>query len=331
MKIGITYDLREEYLAMGYSEEETVEFDRPDTIEGIEQAVQQMGYETERIGHIKKLASLLVQGNRWDLVFNIAEGVHGFGREAQVPCLLEAYGLPYTFSDPLRQTLTLHKGMTKHVIRDLGIPTPDFLVVKEESEVERLCLPFPVFAKPVAEGTGRGINEDSKVHNITELRKVCRGLLETYQQPVLVETFLPGRELTVGITGTGKKAKVMGVMEVLLQANAERDIYTYSNKAHYEDRVKYRVIDGVVAEESADVALRSWRGLGCFDGGRIDLRMDAQGVPNFLEVNPLPGLNPQHSDLPILCRLAGISYLTLIREIVESALERVKERVKGVL
>ena len=118
MKIGITYDLRDDYIAEGYTEEETAEFDHPRTIAAIEDTLQSLGYETDRIGHIRALARRLVAGNRWDLVFNIAEGLRGFGREAQVPALLDAWEIPYTFSDPLVLSLTLHKGLTKRVIRD---------------------------------------------------------------------------------------------------------------------------------------------------------------------------------------------------------------------
>ena len=121
MKIGITYDLRSEYLAMGFSDDETAEFDRDDTIAAIENTLQALGHETERIGHIKQLAAALVAGKRWELVFNIAEGMYGIGREAQVPALLDAYAIPYTFSDPLVMSLTLDKAMTKRVLRDAGV------------------------------------------------------------------------------------------------------------------------------------------------------------------------------------------------------------------
>ena len=150
MKIGITYDLRNDYLAEGYGEEETAEFDHPKTIAAIEAALRDLGYETDRIGHIRALAKRLVAGQRWDLVFNIAEGLRGFGREAQVPALLDAYDIPYTFSDPLVLTLTLHKGMMKRVIRDLGIPTPAFAVVESPEEIAGVRLPFPLFVKPIA-------------------------------------------------------------------------------------------------------------------------------------------------------------------------------------
>jgi D-alanine-D-alanine ligase len=325
MSIGITYDLRHEYLAAGYSEEETAEFDRLETIETLEQTLQGLGYETERIGNVRQLASRLAAGARWELVFNIAEGLHGIAREAQVPALLDAFAIPYTFSDPLVLALSLHKGMTKHVVRALGIPTPDFAVIETEADMARVDLPWPVFVKPIAEGTSKGISGASKVGSRTALDTVCRALLHQFRQPVLVETFLPGRELTVGIVGTGEQASVLGVMEVFLQAQAEPGIYSYANKALYETRVHYDLVCDAMSDEAADLALRTWRGLGCRDGGRVDLRCDAQGRPFFLEVNPLPGLNREHSDLPILCRLLGLPYERLISTILASAKRRLAE------
>ena len=230
MKIGITYDLRDDYLAEGFGEEETAEFDHPKTIAAIEEALRDLGYETDRIGHIRALAKRLVAGGRWDLVFNIAEGLRGFGREAQVPALLDAYDIPYTFSDPLLLTLTLHKGMTKRVIRDLGIPTPAFAVVESPEEIAGVQLPFPLFAKPIAEGTGKGVTAASKITSRAELEGVCLTLLETFRQPVLVEAFLPGREFTVGIIGTGAEAFAPAVLEVRFLEKAEQEVYSYINK-----------------------------------------------------------------------------------------------------
>lgn len=322
MKIGITYDLRHEYLAAGYSEEATAEFDRLETIEALDQTLQGLGYTTERVGHVRQLAARLVEGARWDMVFNIAEGLYGFGREAQVPALLDAYGIPYTFSDPLVLSLALHKAMTKRVVRSLGIPTPRFAVVECEADIAQVDLPLPLFAKPVAEGTSKGISAASKICSQQELSTVCCGLLHTYRQPILVETFLPGREFTVGLVGTGTQARALGVMEVLLLDEAEPEVYSYANKALYENRVRYRLIDDVLAAQATEVALRAWRGLGCRDAGRVDLRCDAHVRPYFLEVNPLPGLHPEHSDLPILCSLLGITYETLLQMIMESATQR---------
>ena len=165
MLIGLTYDLRQEYLAAGFSDEETGEFDRPDTVAAIEAALGTLGHETSRIGHARQLVARLAAGDRWDLVFNIAEGLAGVAREAQIPAILDVYGIACTFSDPLVMALTLHKGLTKTVVAAAGIPTPAFAVVESTAAAERVELPYPLFAKPVAEGTGKGVSPASKVRD----------------------------------------------------------------------------------------------------------------------------------------------------------------------
>lgn len=228
MLIGLTYDLRAEYLAAGYSEEETAEFDRPDTIDAIDQALQQLGHKTDRIGHVRQLVGRLAQGDRWDLVVNIAEGLFGIAREAQIPAVLDAYQIPYTFSDPLIMALALDKGMCKVVARHGGVPTPDFAIVRQPADADWIDMPFPLFAKPLAEGTGKGITPASKVKDQASLGKVCRELLERFHQPVLVERYLPGREFTVGLTGTGDEARVVGTLEIVLLPGAEAEVYSYA-------------------------------------------------------------------------------------------------------
>ena len=325
LKIGITYDLRDDYLKEGFGFEETAEFDLPDTIKAIQKVILDNGYQADRIGNIKALARRLVAGNRWDLVFNIAEGMYGFGREAQVPALLEAYNIPYTFSDPLGHAVSLHKGMTKQILRDLGIPTPDFAVINNVKEIENVNLPFPLFAKPVAEGTGKGITAFSKIINRKNLHKVCKHLLKTFQQPVLVETYLPGREFTVGLLGTGKDARALGALEVILKPAAEKNAYSYENKEHYDKLVEYVLVSDDEALQAMEISLTAWRGLDLKDAGRIDLRSNAYEVPHFMEVNSLAGLNPVRSDLPILCSKIGMSYHKLISAIIKSALKRMKK------
>lgn len=322
MNIGLTYNLRADYLARGFSPEETAEFDSPETVDGIESALRSLGFSVERIGGIESLAPMLCAGKRWDMVFNIAEGMKGVAREAQIPALLDAYGIPYTFSDPMVLSLCLHKAMTKRVVRDLGLNTPDFAVVRDIEDTLRVALPFPLFAKPLAEGTSKGVHGDSIIRDRRELEAVCRELLAEFDQPVLVETFLPGREFTVGLIGTGRETQVLAVMEVVLGGEAEQGVYSYINKAEYERLVSYRLADDAEAAASAALALAAWQGLECRDAGRVDVRVDANGRAAFIEVNPLPGLNPRHSDLPIMCRLKGISYENLIGRIMASALVR---------
>ncbi|MBN2468437.1 MAG: D-alanine--D-alanine ligase [Deltaproteobacteria bacterium] len=322
MNIGITYDLRDDYLAEGLSEEAVAEFDRKETIDAIEETLVSLEHSTARIGNVKALTERLAAGERWDLVFNIAEGLNGFGREAQVPALLDAYTIPYTFSDPLVLSITLHKAIAKTIVRSLGLPTPDFFVVTEISDLELAISRFPAFVKPVAEGTGKGITAASKVLDQRQLVSVCGEMLDAFRQPVLVETYLPGREVTVGVLGTGKEAMSLGVMEISLRNHAECDVYSYGNKERCEDLVTYCRVTDPMAKRAEEIALTIWRAIGGRDAGRIDFRADVDGVPNFMEVNPLAGLHPAHSDLCIIASQAGMSYQKLIKSIVESAMGR---------
>lgn len=324
MIIGLTYDLRDEYLQMGFSEDETAEFDREDTISSIENTLAELGYQTDRIGHIKNLVSRLNQGDRWDLVFNIAEGMYGAGREAQVPALLDAYRIPYVFSGPLVLALTLDKALTKIVVKDAGVATPDHAVVHNRADIQKVKLPYPLFVKPLAEGTGKGIDPDSVIFNPEQLEKKCTELLDKYLQPVLVETYLSGREFTAGIVGTGEEARCIGVIEIILKDNAEKGVYSYVNKEECEERIIYSLCDQDAVDVCSALALQAWKCLQAEDGGRVDIRFDHKGNPHFLEINPLAGMHPEHSDLPILAGLYGIPYLELMRMIMDSAVRKIK-------
>jgi D-alanine-D-alanine ligase len=326
MVTGITYDLRDEYRAAGYSEEETAEFDSPATVQAIADTLGELGHEVVRIGNARELIHRLTIGQRWDLVFNIAEGLHGYAREAQVPVLLEMYDIPYTFSDPLLLSICLHKGMAKHIIRDLGIPTPEFVIVEEKQDIDDIQIPFPLFVKPVAEGTGKGITAASKICSKEQLYHQCLTLLKKYRQPVIVEHFLPGREFTIGILGTGRNARVIGVLEVILNTQAEKHVYSYINKEQCDELVTYHLSSDRYAEMAGRTALKAWQGLGCRDAGRIDLRQNEEGIPCVIEINPLAGLHPSHSDLPMICAFTGMTYRDLIAGIVESASTHMKDK-----
>jgi D-alanine-D-alanine ligase len=325
MKIGFTYDLRADYLAQGFGEEETAEFDQPGTIDAIAGAIESLGHTVDRIGAARALVQRLAKGDRWDLVFNIAEGLSGFGREAQVPAILDVYGIPYTFAEPLAAAVTLHKSWCKDVVRAAGVPTADAALIESLDDLERVRLPLPLLAKPVAEGTGKGVTPRSVVRANGDLADVVGALLARYRQPVLLERFLPGREFTVGVLGTGVSARALGTLEIVLKRDAEPDVYSYVNKEECESLVEYRPVsnaDAVVAE-SERIAVHAWRVLGCRDGGRVDLRCDESGRPFFLEVNPLAGLHPSHSDLPMIATSVGMPYVDLVRAILDSAAARI--------
>ena len=324
MKLGLTYDLREDWRSDGFSEQEIAEFDRSDTIDHLEHAARAFGFEVDRVGRARALQSRLATGDRWDLVLNISEGLLGFGRESLVPTLLDGERIPYVFSDPLVCAMTLHKGVTKRFLRDHGIRTPDFAVVRRPEDLAGLELDYPLFAKPVAEGSSKGIFQQSRCRGPHELATTVTDLLQRYRQPVLVETFLPGAEVTVGILGSGDHARCLGVLAVSLKPEADQGIYTYENKERCEELVEYTLADSTATHAAAEIALAAWRALGARDGGRVDLRADAEGRFSFLEANPLPGLHPEHSDLPILAGLVGMPYEKLIGEILESAMRRVR-------
>ncbi|HLX08249.1 MAG TPA: D-alanine--D-alanine ligase [Thermoanaerobaculia bacterium] len=326
LRIALAYDLKADYLAAGFSSEAVMEFDDEATVGGLAGALAALGHRPERVGRGVELARRLAAGERWDLVFNIAEGVSGRSREAQVPALCEMFEQAYTFSDPLTAALTLDKPLAKRVVRDLGLPTAPFAVVGDGAEADAVELPLPLFVKPIAEGSSKGVSGRSKVTCRDELRACCVELIAAFGQPVLVEAYLPGRELTVGIVGNfgnGGAARALATMEVTFVQGSDREFYTALNKGEYEERVHYALLDGEpVAVRAREIALAAYDALGCRDAGRVDLRCDADGEPQFLEINPLPGLHPVRSDLPIMCRLGGVGYPRLVEEILDAAARR---------
>ncbi len=322
MQIGFTYDLKDDYLREGFTADQAAEFDSTETIDGIAAVLTAAGHNVDRIGGGKALVGRLAAGERWDMVFNIAEGMNGTAREAMVPALLEAYGIPFTFASAAVLALCLDKAACKRVVASFGFKTAPFAEVKTLTDVDKITMPYPLFAKPVAEGTSKGITGLSKVDSRQELTKTCSELLTRYRQSVLVEKFLPGREFTVGILGTGSRARIVGNIEIIYGDKAEKGIYSYANKANYQDRITYVYATDAVARKTEETALAIYRCLDIRDAGRVDMRLDDDGEPCFIEVNPLAGLNPSVSDLPIIAYKQGMTFNRLIGEIVASACER---------
>lgn len=317
MRIGLVYDLIDDYLAEGYTEEEAAEFDSPFTIQSIENALRANGHAVERVGSMKKLTQALAEGRRWDLVFNIAEGMYGIGREAQVPAILDAYRIPYTFSHTDVMVVCMNKALAKTVVRVAGVNTADYAVAGRTGDAARVNLPYPLFVKPVAEGTSKGVSEKSCVRDRAELEAACADILARFQQPALIETFLPGREFTVGILGSGDRTRVIGVMEITMQATGDQTCYSYRNKV--EGHEIMTLCADADARAAGELAVAAWSALGCRGAGRVDVRFDAKGEPSFIEANPLAGLRPDYSELTVLAAQAGMTYESLIGAIVDEA------------
>ena len=321
MKVGLTYDLRSWYIDRGYSMDETAEFDKQETVDAIENSLKQMGHEPEPVGNTFQLIEALAAGKRWDIVFNIAEGLYGDGRESVVPAILDQYKIPYVFSGPVIMGLSLNKHLAKLVVASAGVPVSPGCLITEFKDVDKCNLNYPLFVKPVSEGTGKGITENSLVRSAEELSKMVKWILSEFHQPALVEEYLPGREFTVGLVGYGDEAVVIGGMEVICANNLP---YSVEVKENYQNYCKYKPLDGDIIGECKDVALGAWKALDAVDAGRVDLKADRNGKICFIEANPLAGLNPVHSDLPILARMYGTEYQTLLEMIMESAIKRMK-------
>ncbi len=256
---------------------------------------------------------------RPDLVFNIAAGIRHKGEQPLVAALLELSGIPYTGSSYATHTIATQKHLAKIVFQAMGLATPRFAVFSriESGDAGRIGLSYPLMVKPAWEGSSVGIGCSNLVYNCEELHKVVLSILTIYKQPALVEEFLPGREFTVAILGT-ENPTVLPIEEIVTR----EPIYTHTAKV--EDRVEYRWphLDQETVSAITSLAKDAYQALGCRDYARVDIRMDASGKPQLLEINTLPGLAPGYSELPRIAQKAGIPYTALINRIVDMAAER---------
>lgn len=326
LKIGLTYNLKRiDPKVTGRDVE--AEFDPPSTIEALAGALRTLGHEIVEIEATPEFLTVF-QSLDVDLVFNIAEGIKGRNREAQVPAILDLLGIPYTGSDPTTLAVALDKGLAKRLVRQEGIPTADFFLMMTGDEPIPARLSFPLIAKPVAEGSSKGIVTASVVRDEVQLRGKVREILAKYDQPAIIEAYLPGREFTVAILGD-ENPRALPPMEILFSDTAgDLPVYSFTNKLSADGTVNYKTpadVDPALGEELADVALRSFLTLGCRDVARVDLRCDGDGRVNFMECNPLPGMTPGWSDLCLIAEGAGMTYLDLVDEILTPAVKRLQQ------
>lgn len=340
MDIGIAFDLKTDFTSRpegsqagprGRSvpsaapDDFLEEYDSPATIEAIAGALERLGHRARPLGGGRRFLERVL-AEPPELVFNIAEGFGTRSREAHVPAVLEMLGIPYTHSDPLTLAVTLDKGVAKRLAASAGVRTPRFAVVSDPGQLSHLDLMLPVIAKPLWEGSSKGIRKSSRVADGAALEETVRRLLADYGEPVLVEEFLPGAEFTVGIVGTGRDARVIGALEIVPRlARPEEFVYSVEVKRNWEVEVEYHVPPrrpAEVVEEVERTALEAYQALDCRDLGRVDVRLDAAGRASFLEVNPLPGIHPVTGDLCILARGSGLAYDDLIAAVIASARRR---------
>jgi len=318
------------------------EWDSAETIDAVASALSAFG-DVIRIEANESLPERL-RAERPDIVFNIAEGLHGTNREAHVPAICEFFAIPYSGSDPFTLSLCLDKARTKDFLTAHGIPNARYVVIEDEASLVRLLAgesgsdstlsKFPLFVKPVHEGSSKGITEKNFVRDLGELEAQVRFLLETYDQPVIAEEFLPGAEFTCGVLGNGASAQVLPLVGMNFESLPAGALPIYGYEAKWVWDTPDEPLDifecparisPALQRSIEDVVLRAYRILGCRDWSRIDVRLDAKGRPNIVEVNPLPGILPNPEDnscLPKAARAAGLSYDELIQSALHHAAQR---------
>lgn len=338
LTVGLCYNLRSNYPRLpDEPEDASADCEEEATVEAVEAALAGVSREVVRFPYGPNLLDDF-RKRPVDIVFNIAEGWRGRNRESHVPCLLEMLGIPYTGSDALTLGITMDKALCKRLAVAVGIPTAPFLEIRRLEQLNGLSLvegcegeaclaptfPLPAFVKPNWEGSSKGVRYSSVVEDEGSLKERVAWCLEAYKQPVLVEKLLPGREFTVGILGN-EDPKAFPVGEIHFFQATKEEALAAGEGARFKPGRELEApakIPSHFARQLQQVALTIYRALRCRDVGRVDFRCDEQGNPCFLEINALPGLNPEYSMLPLVAKGGGVGYEQLVRGILCSALER---------
>lgn len=324
MRVGLSYNVKPADPPAHLPEDAFEEYDSEATVGHLCNALSALGHEVLHLGAGPGIIEALSRA-RPDIVFNIAEGEGGRCREAHVPALLELLGIPYVGSDPLTLCVTLDKPVAKRLVASGGFPTPKFRTFRSADAFTDAGLSYPVIVKPAFEGSSKGVRRSSRAAAPAQAREMVEFVTGTYRQDAIVEEFVAGPEATVGILGN-EEPRVIGVMEIApKKVRNEEFVYSLEVKRDWENQVEYRcppTFPAAVTSAIERCALGIYRLLGCRDFSRIDFRIDAKGIPQFIECNPLPGLSPGYGDLPIMADRMGMPYRSLISEILSHALSR---------
>jgi len=321
--VGISYNLKKGIPSD--VEDAEAEYDSYDTIEAISNVFKAQGAKVAALEADSNFVERLKDA-QVDIVFNIAEGTYGRGREAHIPSILNFLNIPFTGSDETTLCLSLDKALTIRYLSTFQIDTPAYCVINSCDYKTDFNLKFPLIVKPDYEGSGKGISDLAVVENEEQLNSMIERELQNYKQPILVEEYIEGREFTVGILGNGPEMYVFEPMEICcLCDKGKNGIYSYNVKKNYKKYVEYKCpssLDRVTAERMKNIAAKIYTALDCRDFSRIDFRLSEDGVIYFIEINPLPGLAPGYSDYPMLAEFCGMDYQTLILSILNSAIKR---------
>jgi len=333
MKIGLSYDLKESVaLESGSPEDALEEYDSAATVELIARSLKSHGDSVVMLGGGRDFLHNIIS-EPIDFVFNIAEGRGNYrSREAQVPSVLEMLGIPYSGSDPQCLSICLDKPLTKTLVAAAGVSTPQFCIVADVSQLNEVSweqYSFPVIIKPAYEGSSKGIRQASLAENPDDADALVAHLIDSYRQPMMVEEFITGEEVTVGIVGNSPPG-IIGTMRVVPRQKYNRFIYSLEVKRDWQTLVDYecpaRLSEETLGAINAS-SLKAFEALGCRDFARLDFRVNSDGTPFFIEINPLPGLGT-HSDLYIMATKMGLDHAQLVGGILDAALQRYPQCVR---
>ncbi|MGC8972379.1 MAG: D-alanine--D-alanine ligase family protein [bacterium] len=328
MKVALAFNKKPEEITIEDDEppDRYAEFDPPRTIEAITKALISLGHKVFPLEADEFFVERLKETSP-DIVFNIAEGIRGESRESHVPAILEWLGIPYTGSGPLTMAITLDKPITKRILISEGIPTPNYVVISNPKETQNITgLKFPMIVKPSHEGSSMGLDSKSIVYSIKELDEQVEKIITLYHQPALVEEFIEGRELTIGILGNNPP-EVLPIKELDF-SSIPNELGKFASgviKAKYWYLVKHYcpapLSDGLY-RKIHDISLKVYKVFKCRDLARIDVRVSKDEIPYVLEINPLPDLDPKEGNFPDMARVRGIVYEELIASILRAGILR---------
>lgn len=324
LRVGLIYNLKRIVPLHDGTNDDEAEYDSESTVAAIADAIASHGHTVVRIEADRDFFAA-ISGAKIDVAFNLAEGMHGRARESMVPAVLDALGIPYSGSDAATMVLCLDKALAKLVVSNAGVRTARSQVMRSASEPLREGMQFPLLAKPVAEGSSKGVTSASVVHDEAALRDVVGEMVARYAQGVLVEQYLSGREFTVAVLDAPERRALPAMEVVFTETAGEFPVYSFAHKQAFCDEVRYEVpakVSDELAAEIASAAIGAFEALGCRDVARIDLRMGADGQVYFIECNPLPGLTPGWSDLCLIAEACGMTYAEVIGQILAPAITR---------
>ena len=329
MKIALTCNLKEKDSTK--PADFFSEFDSHETVDAIMGALKNKGHVVDLVEAGNSNLLSYFRKNRVDFVFNIAEGKSGKFRESEIPAILDYLNIPYTGSNTFSLALALNKALTKKILIAENIPTPGFQVFQKGTEELNPSLKFPLIAKPNREGSAKGINASCVVNDKASLAKKVKELISSYSQEVIVEEFIEGKELTVGVLENGKP-RVLPILEIDFSPCVKSGEFFYSwRMKEFQGNQEMGLapqfhcparLDKETEARVKETALRTHQAVGCFDISRTDIRLSRDNIPYVLEINPLPGLDPKESNFPVMAYAAGMKYEDLIEAILMSASTR---------